>query len=108
MLVPEPGTVYKTRRMYCEEVTEALKDMHRKCCENQDYATTKKPWTEKLLIAKPLTESVKLSMTDEAKEVIAENMSRLRPHYGPTEDHTPPGEINNAPSGDVSAACERT
>jgi len=108
MLVVEPSTVYKTRRMYCEEVSETLKKAYQKCCDDRDYATKKNPWMTKRLTTEPLTESVKVSMTDEAKEVIAENMPRLRAHYGPTEDQTPTSEINSRPSCDVSASGERT
>lgn len=101
MLVVEPGTVYKTCRMYCEEVSETLKDMYQKCCNDRDYATKKNPWTTKRLTAEPLTESVKVGMTDQAKEVIAKNMYLLRAHYGPTEDQTPPSEASSRLSCDT-------
>jgi len=89
MLVVEPSTVYKTRRMYCEEVSETLKEWYKRCCNNMDYATQKKPWRSHPLTAQPLMESVKMSITDEAKGVIAENWAMLRPHWGPTENPIP-------------------
>src|SRR5579871_746568 len=93
MLVVEPSTVYKTRRMYCEEVSETLKKAYQKCCDNECYAIKKNPWMTKRLTTEPLTESVKVSMTDEAKELISENMDQLRAHYGPTEDQIPQRNI---------------
>jgi serine/threonine protein kinase len=88
MLVVEPDTVYKTRRMYCEEVSETLKKAYQKCRKDVDYAIKKRPWTSRRLTAEPLTESVKISMTDEAKEVIAENLRILRPHWGTMDPPT--------------------
>ena len=108
MLVVEPSTVYKTRRMYCQEVNETLEKAYQKCCEDRNYAIHKNPWKSNPLTMEPLTESVKVSMTDDAKEVIAENMPRLRAHYGPTGDQTPPSERSSRPSCDVSAFGERT
>jgi hypothetical protein len=90
MIIVEPETVYKTRRMHCEEVCEALKIAYRKCCEDPDYATKPTPWVPKRLTSDPLMESVHVSMTEHAKEVITENIARLRVHWGATEDQMLP------------------
>jgi len=100
MVIVEPETVYKTRRMDCKEVCEALQAMHRKCLEDQDYATTPTPWVPKRLTSDPLMESVHVSMTEQAKEVITDNLSRLRVHWGATEDQILPAK--ETPGSDIS------
>ena len=85
MILVEPETVYKTRRMYCEEITKILATEYRRCRVDEDYATRKTPWLPERITAAPLMESVKFSMTDQAREVISGNMHKLRVHWGPME-----------------------
>jgi hypothetical protein len=86
MIIVEPETVYKTRRMECEKVSEIFKSAYKGCRKSEEYATKKNPWFYKTFIAEPLTESVKVSMTEQAKEVIEENLSRIPVHLGATEE----------------------
>jgi serine/threonine protein kinase len=86
MIIVEPETVYKTRRIECDKVSQLFKGALRKCCKSEDYATKKNPWSSKRPIAEPLTESVKVSMTEQAKEVIDENRSRIPIHRGAIEE----------------------
>jgi hypothetical protein len=89
MIIVEPETVYKTRRMHCDEVSETLKGEYQKCLNDKDYATKPTPWVPEKLTANPLMESVKVSLTERAKEVINNNLPRLRVHWGITEDQMP-------------------
>jgi hypothetical protein len=47
--------------------------MHQKCLKNNDYASKATPWNESRL--NPLPQSVRVDMTEEARQTIAERLA---------------------------------
>lgn len=72
--------VESSHRKSCEEVRKTLDDMYRRCRNDEDYATTKNPWCTTKLTAEPLPHSVEVEMTEDAEQVIAENLPLLPVH----------------------------
>lgn len=80
MLVVEPPDLNKTRRMYCEELYQALKAKYEKCRADKDYASQKNPWHRRQPNAEnPIIDCFELGLDEEAEKVIAESGIKLSP-----------------------------
>jgi hypothetical protein len=60
--------------MSCDQVHSALAYMCKRCCKDEEYASKATPWTENKLTAGALPPSVKVVLSEEAEQKIAEHL----------------------------------